>query len=130
MRNALICVVVIGVIIVLSVLSFVLAPVFRGAGNIQQYAVSKVDEATNYELHKQVEDTCRAMIASYGTDKATYELYKDSDNAEKQGWAEQARMRANKTASTYNNYILENSKVWKNNVPNDIKAELPLLMEE
>lgn len=33
-------------------------------------------------------------------------------------------MRANKTASTYNNYILENSFVWSGNVPDDIAKEL------
>ena len=32
---------------------------------------------------KQVEDTARSMIASYKSDVATYEQYKDSDNEEK-----------------------------------------------
>lgn len=45
-------------------------------------------------------------------------------NEEKQGWAEQAKMRANKTASSYNNYILKNNYVWKDGVPNDIYMEL------
>ena len=58
---------------------------------------------------------------------AIYEQYKDSDNEEKQGWAEQAKMRANKTASTYNNYILENNYVWSGNVPSDICGKLPYL---
>ncbi len=53
--------------------------------------------------------------------------YKDSDNKEKQSWAEQAKMRANKTASSYNNYILKNSYVWKNNVPADIYLELQII---
>ena len=48
-------------------------------------------------------------------------------NEEKQSWAEQAKMRANRTASTYNNYILENSYVWSGNVPNDIDSELDYL---
>lgn len=87
----------------------------------------KIDDATNYETIKKVEDTCRAMIASYESDKLTYEQYKDSDNEEKQSWAEQAKMRANKTASTYNNYILENSFVWSGNVPKDINRELPYI---
>ena len=52
------------------------------------------------------------------------EQYKDSDNEEKQSWAEQAKMRANKTASTYNTYILKNSYVWKNNIPADIYMTL------
>ena len=91
------------------------------------HAVQKVDDDTNYKTLKKVEDTCRSMIASYEADKLTYEQYKDSDNEEKQGWAEQAKMRANKTASSYNNYILKNSYVWKNNVPADIYLELAII---
>lgn len=95
-------------------------PSGRAFFNNWNHVVQKVDDVTNYETRKQVEDTCRAMIASYESDKLTYEQYKDSDNAEKQSWAEQAKMRANKTAVTYNNYILKNSYVWKDNVPADI----------
>ena len=91
------------------------------------HAVQKVDDDTNYKTLKKVEDTCRSMIASYEADKLTYEQYKDSDNEEKQSWAEQAKMRANKTASSYNNYILKNSYVWKNNVPADIYLELAII---
>lgn len=86
--------------------------------------VQKADDTTNYDTLKKVEDTCRSMIASYEADRLTYEQYKDSDNEEKQSWAEQAKMRANKTASSYNNFILENSYVWADNVPKDIKTEL------
>lgn len=89
--------------------------------------VQKADDATDYETLKKVEDTCRSMIASYNSDKFTYEQYKDSDVEEKQSWAEQAKMRANKTASTYNNYILKNSYVWKGNVPADIYMTLAYL---
>lgn len=89
--------------------------------------VQKADDATNYETLKQVEDTCRSMIASYEADRLTYEQYKDSEDNEQQSWAEQAKMRANRTASTYNNYILENSYVWSGNVPNDIDSELDYL---
>lgn len=89
--------------------------------------VQKADDATNYETLKQVEDTCRSMIASYEADRLTYEQYKDSEDDEQQSWAEQAKMRANRTASTYNNYILENSYVWSGNVPNDIDSELDYL---
>lgn len=89
--------------------------------------VQKVDDDTNYETLKRVEDTCRSMIASYNSDKLTYEQYKDSDNEEKQSWAEQAKMRANKTASTYNNFILKNEYIWKGNVPSDIYMTLPYI---
>ena len=88
------------------------------------YSLNKTNDATNYQVLKKVEDTCRAMISSYESDKLTYEQYKDSDNEEKQSWAEQAKMRANKTAATYNNYILENSFVWSGNVPEDITKKL------
>ena len=86
--------------------------------------VQKADDDTNYETLKRVEDTCRSMISSYNSDKLIYEQYKDSDDAEKQNWAEQAKMRANKTASTYNNYILKNDYIWQNNIPADIYREL------
>lgn len=91
------------------------------------HAVQKADDATNYETRKKVEDTCRSMIASYNSDKLTYEQYNDSDNEEKQSWAEQAKMRANKTATSYNEYILKNSYVWADNIPSDIDYKLPLI---
>ena len=104
-------------------------PKGRAVWNNWFHDVQKVDDATNYKTLKKVEDTCRAMIASYNADKLTYQQYKDSDNEEKQSWAEQARMRANKTASTYNNYILENSYVWQDNVPSDIYMRLEYITE-
>lgn len=95
--------------------------------NKTTYIDKKIDDATNYDTIKKVEDTCRSMISSYKTDKATYQQYKDSDNSEKQSWAEQAKMRANKTANTYNEYILKNSFVWKGNVPDDIEQKLQII---
>lgn len=95
--------------------------------NLYTGSLQKVDDTTNYQTRKEVENACRAMVSSYEADKLAYEQYKDSDSAEKQSWAEQAKMRANKTAATYNNYILENSFVWSGNVPVDIKGELPYL---
>lgn len=95
--------------------------------NSWKYGLQKTDDDTNYQTIKQVEDTCRSMIASYNSDKMTYEQYKDSDSIEKVEWAEQAKMRANKTASTYNNYIIKNSFVWKNDVPVDIYMDLAYL---
>lgn len=124
MNKAIVYVLAAAVFFAIGITSFVLAPILRGVGNVQQYAVSKVDEATRYELHKEVEDTCRAMISSYTTDKLTYEQYRDSEDKEKRGWAEQAKMRANKTASTYNEYILKNSFVWQGNVPGDIRQSM------
>lgn len=67
------------------------------------------------------------MIASYKTDRATYEQYKNSTSDEKQSWAEQAKMRANKTANTYNEYILKNSFVFEGNIPTDIETRLMII---
>lgn len=89
--------------------------------NKVDYANKKIDEATLYDTLKQVEDTCRAMIASYQSDFLIWTQYKDSTNEEKQGWAE---MRANRTATTYNEYIRKNSYVWAQNVPADIDEKL------
>lgn len=102
-------------------------PSGRAMFNRWNYEVQKADDATNYKTLKKVEDTCRSMISSYESDKLTYEQYKDSDNEEKRSWAEQAKMRANKTAATYNNYITENSFVWKNNIPSDIYMKIEYL---
>lgn len=95
--------------------------------NSYGFAVQKVDDATRYETRKKVEDTCRAMIANYEADRISYEQYKQSDDAEKQRWAEQAKMRANRTAASYNEYYLKNSFVWSGAVPADIKGSLPYL---
>lgn len=114
-------------LIVITVVSAAFTPVGRAMWNTHFYAVQKVDDATNYRTKKQVEDTCRSMQSSYTADSLTYEQYKDSDNAEKQSWAEQAKMRANKTAATYNEYIIKNKFVWSGNVPSDIKQSLNYL---
>lgn len=99
----------------------------RASWNMYAGSLQKVDDATSYQTRKKVEDTCRAMVSSYEADRLAYEQYTSSDSEEKQSWAEQAKMRANKTAATYNNYILENSFVWSGNVPSDIRSELSYL---
>lgn len=104
-----------------------ISPAIKAGLNSWDFIGHKVDDATKYESLKKVEDTCRSMIASYESDKLTYEQYKDSEDKEKQSWAEQAKMRANKTASSYNNYILENSFLWSGNVPKDISEKLDYL---
>lgn len=95
--------------------------------NRVDYIDQKIEDTTRYETIKKVEDSCRAMISSYESDRLVYEQYRDSDNEEKRSWAEQAKMRANKTAATYNNYVLDNSFVWSENVPEDIRNELEYL---
>lgn len=91
------------------------------------YVDQKIEDRTSYDTRKKVEDTCRSMIASYKTDKATYEMYIASESEEKQSWAEQAKMRANKTANSYNEYILKNSFVFEGNIPDDIDLKLQII---
>ena len=120
---------------VLSILGFVvLGGIGIGLGwfdtfltNKVEYIDQKIDDRTNYKTMKKVEDTARASIASYKADKATWEMYKDSEDTEKQSWAEQAKMRANKTASVFNEYMLKNSYVFEGNIPKDIDYQLEIL---
>ena len=106
---------------------FCITPVGVALRNSYGFAVQKVDDATRYETRKKVEDTCRAMIANYEADRVSFEQYKDNPDSEKQGWAEQAKMRANRTAASYNEYYLKNSFVWSGAVPSDIRGSLPYL---
>ena len=96
-------------------------------GNTIDYVDQKIDDRTRYDTRKTVEDSCRAMVASYESDKLTWMQYKDSENSEQKSWGEQAKMRANRTASNYNNYVLKNSYVWDGNIPEDIQSELEFL---
>ena len=118
-------------IIMVMVLIFAIlvgcGPVDRYISNKIDYATQKVDDATNYKARKQVEDTCRATIVSYEADKLTWEQYKDSESAEQRSWADAAKLRANKAAVTYNEYILKNSYVFNGNIPDDIREELMIL---
>ena len=117
-------------IVLLFIVGYSVSPSIRELVNGVKHDVQKADDRTNYETLKKVEDTCRAMIASYEADKLTYEQYKDSTDKEKTEWAEQARMRANKTATSYNNYILKNNYVWSDNVPKDIYMKLDYIKGE
>ena len=121
-----IIVTIISVILIGAIIFFGFTPGGRSIWNSYTHSLEKADE-NQYETRKQVEDTARAMIASYKSDVATYEQYKDSDNEEKQSWAEQAKMRANRTANSYNEYILKNSYVWEDNIPSDIDYSLPVV---
>ena len=113
-------------IIIGVIIFFGFTPTGRSIWNTYTHNMQKADE-NQYETRKMVEDTVRSMIASYKSDVATYEQYKDSDNEEKQSWAEQAKMRANRTANSYNEYILKNSYVWEDNIPSDVDYSLPII---
>lgn len=113
--------------ILLIVIGYNFAPGIRETVNKNQTAVQIVDNQTRYETLKKVEDTCRAMISSYESDVLTWKQYKDSESETERTWAAQAKMRANKTASSYNNYILQNNFVWKDNIPEDIRTTLDII---
>ena len=113
--------------ILLIVIGYNFAPGIRETVNKNQTAVQIVDDQTRYETLKKVEDTCRAMISSYESDVLTWKQYKDSESEAERTWAAQAKMRANKTASSYNNYILQNNFVWKDNIPKDIRTTLDII---
>jgi hypothetical protein len=116
--------VVIGGLLFWAAFSWFVRPAVVGVVNTHDKIVQKVDERTNYKTQKEVENYCRAMIASYAADIDTYVQYRDSQAKEERGWASQAKMRANRTASTYNNYILTNKAALGVNVPEDICMEL------
>lgn len=118
---------VIGILFITAALFFAATATGRSAWNRWFYDVQKADDATLYETRRKVEDTCRAMMASYNVDKLMYEQYKDHAEAEQRGWSEQAKIRANKTAAVYNEYVLKNSFVWVGNIPRDIRQQLAYL---
>lgn len=115
-----------GIIAVLVLLFLIFTP--TGKGMIQNWTNSmKEVEEVSYENQKKVEDTARAMISSYESDKLTYETYINSDDKEEQSWAKQAKIRANQTATSYNEYILKNSHIWDDNIPSDIDYQLQII---
>lgn len=114
-------------IIIVAIVIIVFAPDIRRGINNWRHGIQKADDATDYETLKKVEDTCRAYIASYEADKVTYETMKDATDEVSIETARSAKIRANRTATTYNNYYLKNSYVWRDNVPTDIKTQLPII---
>lgn len=106
---------------------FAITPGGRVLLNIYDDTIKKVDDRTSYETRKKVEEYCRASIVSYKNDKIIYEQYKNSSSELEKSWASQAKIRANKTANIYNEYILKNSYVFDGNIPKDIETELKIL---
>ena len=116
--------ILIGILILVVVIA---SPIGVVLVNNFEYTSQKMDDMTNYHTKKEVEDTCRSLIVSYESDKLMYLQYKDSDSKEQVSWANNAKIRANKTAITYNEYILKNSYVFQNNVPVDIREKLEVI---
>lgn len=103
-------------------------PGSRAAINEYFFLIERVDEETDYENRKKVEDTARAMIATYTARKLEYEQYKDFESGTPEYTrALDAKTAANNTASAYNNYITQNSFVWEGNLPSDIPNILPYI---
>jgi len=119
--------IVLSTIFVIAVAFCSFTPMGVELKNWYKTTMNKTELNTKYESRKQAEDTARAMMASYKADVSQWMQYKDSDNAEKQGWSEQAKLRANRTASIYNEFIRKNSFLWKSNVPADIDNQLEIL---
>ena len=115
-------------VFLMAIIFFSAVPAGRELWNNYTHSLEKADEV-DYATKKKVEDTARSMIASYEADKLMYEQYKDSTSEEKQSWAEAAKTRANNTAAKYNNYILQNSYIWEDNIPADIKYELEVIKD-
>lgn len=95
----------------------------NGTINKIDYELEKQNDSQRYERRKQVENTARSMIASYESDKQTYLSMKDVNKEV----SLQAKIRANSTAISYNEYILKNSFLWADNVPSDIKSKLEII---
>ena len=106
---------------------FVFTPMGRGAINSYENTLKRVDDVTTYKTKKEVEDQCRAMIASYQTNKIRYESYKDSTDKTEQSWATAYKNEANKTATIYNEYITKNTYVFQGNIPSDIDIKLAII---
>lgn len=124
----------IGKFVLIGVAAFVISSVTFGfvafdkyVGEKREYTLQKIEDNNDYESLKKVEDTARGMIASYKNDALKYEQYRDSESKQEREWGEQAKMRANQTATSYNEFILKNSFKFENNVPSDISSELPII---
>ena len=76
---------------------------------------------------KGVFDVVKGVLVGKPQDEAYYEQYKDSESTKEREWAMQAKARANKTAMSYNEYVLKNSFVWEDNIPEDIASELAII---
>lgn len=95
----------------------------NGTINKIDYELEKQNDSQRYERRKQVEDTARSMIASYESDKQTYLSMKETNKEV----SLQAKIRANSTAISYNEYMLKNSFLWADNIPADIRNKLEII---
>lgn len=119
--------ILLAVIIVVS-LYLNLTPSGRTLINSWKAGLKKADDNSLYETQKYVEDTARAMIATYKRNKLEYDsaikTFKETGDEYYRQIADGYRQQANNTATTYNEYLLKNSYIWKGNIPSDIYMTL------
>lgn len=113
--------------VLVALLGIVFVPSIRADFNLYRNEMKRTDDRTTYEARKRVEDEARSLVASYNNDKLRYEQYKASTDKTHLEWAEQAKMRANQAATTFNEFVLKNSYVFEGNIPADINFQLPIL---
>lgn len=116
----------IGTLLLGSIVFFAATPVGREIMTDYVFHLDKASEDT-YTNRKKVEETLRAYYASYLTDKASYEQYKDSTDEYYYNLAQSYRQRANSTAITYNEYFTKNSFVFADNIPADLPTHLDII---
>ena len=84
-----------------------------------------------YENKKQVEDEARALIVSYESNLMQYTEAIDQCAANSESaycsMAITYKTRTNNAAIRFNEYMLLNTFVWEENIPDDIDTELPLI---
>lgn len=84
-----------------------------------------------YENKKKVEDAARALIVSYESNLQDYEDAVElcAANSESAYCSLKVtyKSRVNDAAIRFNEYMLENSFIWEDNIPEDIDRELPLI---
>ena len=85
---------------------------------IEKWNGFRYKDTITAEMKKEVENTCLSMIASWETDAQTYKENKGIDETV----ANEARMSANKTAESYNDYILKNGYVFGETLPEGVYA--------
>lgn len=115
------------VICAVFLILFIISPEIARIFNKKEYEVQKVIDVTDYATLKKIEDTALNLITNYASDKLFYEQYINSAIEEERSWAVQAKMRANRTVATYNIYISENSFLWKDGLPDNLKVKLSLI---